>query len=292
VGLLNFATDEWQLLSAADLQLLSAVGAQASIALERAQLYEAAQTQRLRLEEELAMARAVQASLLPAALPQVPGFTLAAEWRAAREMAGDFYNVIPLPAGCWGLAIADVSDKGAPAALYMAMVHSLIQSAADRAPGPAALLAEVNRTLCQRDFADMFVTVFYAVLEPRSRTLTYALAGHNPPLLRQADGSVQPLPRGGVALGVLAEARFVDRALGLPPGTMLVAYTDGVTEARNAQDEEYGLPRLRAALAAAPADAGPLLDHLREELAAFAGPAMQSDDVTLLVLCSNALLTG
>jgi serine phosphatase RsbU (regulator of sigma subunit) len=288
VGLLNFATDEWQLLSAADLQLLSALGAHVSTALERALLYEQAQAQRLRLEEELIMARAVQASLLPSRLPAIPGFTLAAEWRAAREMAGDFYDLMPLPNGCWGLLIADVSDKGAPAALYMAMVHSLIHSAAERASGPAAMLAHVNNALCQREFADMFVTVFCAVLDPAARTLTYSNAGHNPPLIRLNDGTIKALPRGGVALGVLDEARLTEQTLSLAPGTAVAAYTDGVTEALNAGGEEYGLARLRSALAAAPAEAGPLLDHLRADLADFIGSAPQADDVTLLIVAVGA----
>jgi sigma-B regulation protein RsbU (phosphoserine phosphatase) len=134
VGLINIATEQWEFLSSADLQFLSAAGSQVAIALERARLYDFAETRRIRLEQELEMARAVQKSLLPRQLPTIPGFTLVADWRPARLVAGDFYDVFSLPDGRWGLVIADVSGKGAPAALYMAMTLSLIRSEAVDTP--------------------------------------------------------------------------------------------------------------------------------------------------------------
>jgi sigma-B regulation protein RsbU (phosphoserine phosphatase) len=147
VGLINIATEQWEFLSPADLQFLSAAGSQVAIALERAQLHDLAETQRTRLEKELEMARAVQKSLLPTQLPNILGFTLAADWRPAREVAGDFYDFFPLPDGRWGMVLADVSGKGAPAALYMAMARSLIRSEAGRYGKPSAVLTEVNRRL-------------------------------------------------------------------------------------------------------------------------------------------------
>ena len=298
LGILNFATDEWQFLTAADLQLLSAVGAHVSTALERARLYDLAQAQRARLERELEMARAVQASLLPERLPEVPGFSLAADWRAAREVAGDFYDIFPLPGGRWAFVIADVSDKGAPAALYMAMTSSLIRSQAGRTPEPAALLTGVNGALCAQSSSNMFVTVICAVLDPATRMLTYANAGHNLPLLRRASGQVESQPRGGSALGVFDDLSLPAAALALTPGDALVAYTDGVTDALNPQGEEYGLARLTAALAVPTPGSSPgtgeesapaLLAHVLADLAAFTQDAPQADDITLFVVaCGRA----
>jgi serine phosphatase RsbU (regulator of sigma subunit) len=287
VGQINVATGDWQFLSAADLQLLTAVGAQVSAALERAKLYDLAETQRARLEQELRMARDVQQSLLPNPLPKPPGYQLAAEWRSALEMAGDFFDVFDLPDGGWRLVMADVSDKGAPAAMYMAMVHSLLRSNADRAAGPADLLIAVNRALCRQSFADMFVTVFYAVLNPATGALTWCSAGHNPPLVRGPDGRVTALPRGGLVLGIQPSVSLADQVLDLPPGAILVAYTDGLTDSLNPAGEDYGLDRLKQAVAAGPPQADALAGYLHADLAAFTGSAAQPDDITFMILARD-----
>jgi len=288
LGIVNVATEEWQFLTAADLQFLTAVGAQAAVALERAQLYDEMNTQHRRLERELVMAREVQASLLPQPLPKIPGFSLAAEWRSAREMGGDFYDVFALPDGRWALVIADVSDKGAPAALYMAMTRSLIRAGAGLHASPAAVLQEVNQQLRAHCSSSMFVTVFYAVLDAAARALTYASAGHNPPLLRRAAGSMEMLTRTGLLLGVLEELALSEAHLTLAPGDMLVAYTDGVTDALNPQGEEYGLTRFSAAVAQAPAaDAARQLAHLSRDLAAFTGDVSPFDDITWLIVAAD-----
>lgn len=288
IGLLNYATDEWQFLTGPDLQLLSAVGAHVSLALERARLYEQAEAQRARFERELTLAREVQATLLPDSLPNLPGFALAADWRAAHEVAGDFYDILPLPNDRWGLVIADVADKGAPAALYMAVAHSRLRAAAEHAASPAALLLEVNEVLYRQASTGMFVTLFYAVLEPATRTLTFCNAGHNPPLLRRADGTVTALPRGGTPLGVLAAPRLVDRSRVMEAGEALVAYTDGVTEALSPSGEEFGTGRLSVCLAAAPPDPAGLLQAVTTALAAFIDGAPQPDDITIVIVgCSS-----
>ena len=288
LGILNVATQDWQFLTAADLQLLSAVGAQVAIALERARLYDVTHAQRLRLERELDLAREVQESLLPEALPQIPGFSLAADWRSALEMAGDFYDIFPLPDGRWGIVVADVSDKGAAAAMYMAMTRSLIRASASNQSNPAAALTEVNQRLLAHSTSDMFVTVFYAVLDAGAQTLTYANAGQNPPLLRRISGGIEKLTRTGAALGVLEEFTLSDASLILAPGDTLVIYTDGVTDARNPQGEEYGTTRLAEALLnAAPSDAGHLLDHLTSDLAAFTQDVPPFDDITFFILINE-----
>jgi serine phosphatase RsbU (regulator of sigma subunit) len=285
LGIINVATQEWQFLTAADLQLLSAVGAQVAVALERAQLYDVTQAHRQRLERELQLARKVQESLLPDELPAIPGFSLAAKWQSALEMAGDFFDIFQLPDGRWGIIVADVSDKGAPAAMYMVMTRSFIRTSAAKYPGPAKTLADVNRHLVANSTASMFVTVFYAVLDPQSNTLTFANAGHNPPLLRCATGEIERLTRTGMALGILEEVKMTEVTLSLASCDSLVIYTDGLTEALNAQDQEYGLARLLSALGTAPvSNAGTQLDHLMKDLDAFTGDVPPFDDVTLFIV--------
>ena len=287
VGLINIATEEWEFLSPADLHFLSTAGSQVAIALERAQLHDLAETQRIRLEKELEMARAVQKSLLPTQLPTIPGFTLAADWRPAREVAGDFYDFFSLPDGRWGIVLADVSGKGAPAALYMAMARSLIRSEAGRYSNPSAVLTEVNRRLVVECCNEMFVTVFYAIVDPVLRSLTYASAGHDPPFLRRASGRLERLALGGLIMGVFEEVSFSDETLKLESGDTLVAHTDGLTDTVNRQDEAYGCTRLADAINGAPAAAPDILAHILGDLMAFAGPVPQPDDITLLILTTD-----
>ena len=287
VGLINIATEKWEFLSPADLQFLSAAGSQVAIALERARLYDLAETQRIRLEQELEMARAVQKSLLPTQPPSIPGFTLVADWRSAREVAGDFYDFFSLPDGRWGVVLADVSGKGAPAALYMAMTRSLIRSEAGRHTHPSAVLTEVNRRLLAESSNEMFVTVFYAVLDPVLRSLTYASAGHDPPFLRRASGGVERIALGGLLMGLFEEFTLSDETLSLENGDTLVAYTDGLTDSVNHQDEDYGHTRLADTIHSAPAAAPDMLAHILKDLEAFAGPVPQPDDITLLILATD-----
>lgn len=285
LGIINVATQEWQFLTAADLQLLSAVGAQVGIALERARLYDLTRAQQLRLERELGLARAVQESLLPQHLPPIHGYSLAADWHSALEMAGDFYDIFPLPDGRWGLLIADVSDKGAAAAMYMAMTRSLIRASAVNYAGPAGTLKEVNRDLIAHSSADMFVTVFYAVLEPGSHRLTYANAGQNPPLLRRPGGELEQLGRTGMALGLFEGIEISEASLTLAAGSTLVLYTDGLTDALNTLGQEYSFERLMGVVKRASGlDAGSELADLLDDLKAFTGDVPPFDDVTLFVL--------
>jgi serine phosphatase RsbU (regulator of sigma subunit) len=287
LGVLNVATKDWHFMTASDLELLSALGAQLAVALERARLYELSQAQRARLEHELELARVVQSDFLPSQLPDIPGIDLAADWRSATEVAGDFYDVFPLSDGRWGLVIADVSGKGAPAALCMVMVCSLLRTTAERTLVPAEVLMQVNRALVQQSSARWFVTVFYAILDPANRQLVYANAGHNRPILRRASpaGKMEILDQGGLPIGLFDEIQLVDTEVDLVPGDVLVAYTDGVTEVFDADGRMFGHERLLRLVRDHPS--GPsqeLLDAILAAVAAFAGPVPQSDDVTLLVM--------
>ena len=284
LGLINVASADWQFLTHADLHFLSAVSTQLTAALERAYFYEAAEARRILLEKELQIAREVQAGLMPRQMPHIPGFDLACAWHPAREVAGDFYNIFPLDDGRWGIVIGDVADKGAAAALYMAMVNSLILSGALRHRNPAAVLLEVNQTILRQSTSLIYVTVFLAVVDPKTQTLLYANAGHNPPLVRRASGAIQSLTRTGAVLGVFDKYELIDETIALEPGDVVVLYTDGVTEAWHPTNGDYGIERLTAAVAAAPSPAAEILVQLEEELNAFTDGEEQQDDVTFLIL--------
>ena len=284
LGIINIATEEWQFFTAADLQFLSTVGSQVAVALERARLYDNARAQNLRLESELKMARAVQASLLPDTYPDVPGIDFAAFLKPALEVSGDFYDLFLIGDDRLGLLMADVSDKGAPAAMYMAMAHSLIKANAYQKTNPATTLMDVSKHLVDHSSADMFVTVFYGELDIRSWKLTYANAGHDPPLLRRREGNIERLGATGPLIGILEGVILTEEQVVLEPGDMLLAYTDGVTDAANPEMELYGIERLITAAETAQISADSLLKFVLADLAAFCKDAPQPDDVALLVV--------
>jgi len=289
IGLINVATTEWQFLTHADLHFLSAISAQLVVALERAHLYEIAEARRIRLEKELKVAGEVQAGLMPREMPDIPGFGLAGAWRPALKVAGDFYDIFTLGEGRWGMVIGDVADKGTAAALYMAMVHSLILSGALRHRSPATVLKEVNQIILSQFSAVIFVTVFLAVVDTKKQTLRYANAGHNPPIVRRASGAIESLTRTGSVVGVLDGLQLSSTTIKLGPGDAVVMYTDGVTEAwhPHPRNEDYGINRLTAAIAASPRKAGELLAHIEADFNAFTEGAPGQDDVAFLVLTKN-----
>ena len=287
LGNLNVATNKWKLLSASDLQLLSAVGAQVAVALERARLYDLAQAQRTRMERELEMARRVQAGLLPDKLPEIAGFDLAGDWRSATEVAGDFYDIFPLADGRWAFVITDVAGKGAPAALCMMMVYSLMRTTAKHTLGPAETLTEVNRSLTQQMSGETFVTVLYAILDPTKHTLTFTNAGHSRPILRRASPASKSelLQEAGLPIGLFDTISLTDVTISLDPGDVFVAYTDGLTESFDANDEMFGDERLFQLVETFPQpSAQGLLDRILTEVTAFEAGTLQSDDITLLVM--------
>ena len=289
LGLVNVATADWQFLTDADLHFLSAVAAHLVVALERAHLYEIAEARRIALENELQVARDVQAGLMPREMPRIPGFDLAGAWHPAREVAGDLYAIFPLAEARWGIVIGDVAGKGTAAALYMAMVHGLILSAVLRHRSPATVLAEVNKSILRQSSSGILVSVFLGILDPKRQTIRYANAGHNPPMLRRASGTIEPLARTGALLGAFEEYPLSDATIMLGPGDAVVMYTDGVTEAwpPHPSREHYGINRLTAAIAAAPRKAGEILAHVEADLKAFVESAPQADDITLVVVAAQ-----
>ncbi len=251
-----------------------------------------------KVEQELALAWQIQASFLPDVLPDVPGWQLTATLEPARETSGDFYDLIPLANGRLGIVIADVAGKGMGAALYMAVSRTLIHIyAVEYDTQPELAFGAANGRILTDTHADLFVTVFYGILDPVAGTLTYCNAGHNPPYLLSARNgdAVQTLVRTGIPLGIFDDMTWEQRTVHLAPGDMLVLYTDGVTEAQNAQETFFGKERL---LEVVRTNLGQPAQNVQNALLAevheFVGDAPQFDDITLMVIVrsstSNATL--
>ncbi len=246
----------------------------------------ASRDQLVALQNELTIASKMQQSILPTKFAEGPDFQLHGYMEPARTVGGDFFDVMRLDNGGIGLAIADVSDKGVPAALFMMSSRTLLKGSAIGLTHPGAVLREVNDLLYQDNESLMFVTVVYAVYDPATGQLTYANGGHNPPLIVHADGSSTVLPpTGGVALGVMPGLDYQQKTVTSGPGDAFVFYTDGVTEAMNEAGEEFGLDRLREVfLASPPQDSEKTNRDIIDAVHAFAGNAPQSDDITCLTL--------
>jgi serine phosphatase RsbU (regulator of sigma subunit) len=238
--------------------------------------------------QELALAGRMQVSLLPAALPDISGWQFAAALRPARETSGDFYDFITLPGGRLGLVVADVTDKGMGAALYMALSRTLIRNyAADYPDRPDLTLQSVSRRILADTQAGLFVTVFYGILDPHAGMLTYCNAGHPPPWLFGVDGEqgVQPLPGRGMALGVVEDVTWGRTTIPVRPDWGLVLYTDGLLDAENPAEERFGNDGIRRVIEAHIASsAAELQQALLLEVQQFMNGQAQVDDTTLMVV--------
>ena len=235
-----------------------------------------------RRRKDMDMAARIQSSSLPTAFPQDAGYSFFAKMKPAREVGGDFFDFYRLPDGRIVFTIADVSGKGVPAAMFMMKAKGTLKSSMFRHDDPAAAVANANERLVDNNEAEMFVTVWTGVFDPLARTVDFVNAGHNPPLVKRANGSVEFVrTRGGGALGVFPDCRYRVGRLTLAPGDSLLLYTDGVTEAQDAQGGFYGEERLKRFLAES---GGDFVTDLFADLSAFAGAAEQADDITALVL--------
>jgi sigma-B regulation protein RsbU (phosphoserine phosphatase) len=282
-----------------EVALLQTFAHQAALALQRAELIEdlrdhieqlkAAQgelVKKERMERELELARQVQQRMLPRTFPQVAGYAFAARNEPARQVGGDFYDVFQLDDDRFGVVIADVSDKGMPAALYMALARSLVRAEAHRERSPRAVLARVNQLLLELEEPKMFVTVFYGVVDGPARRLTYARAGHDYPLLLR-EGTVQELAGDGTILGILDpdDVHLSEEQMDLRPGDRLVLYTDGLTDILAPDDRPFDPDQFAALLRShAHLPAGELCAATFADLLAYQGTAEQYDDMTMLVV--------
>jgi serine phosphatase RsbU (regulator of sigma subunit)/putative methionine-R-sulfoxide reductase with GAF domain len=272
---------------------LSGIAGQAAVAIENERLIREAAEQE-RLKQELEVARQIQVSFLPERCPNLPGWQLAAIWRSARQVGGDFYDFIPLrsvsqPDGKrgnpLGLVIADVADKGVPAALFMALSRTLMRTVAIEGRSPADAVARTNELILADARTDLFVTLFYTLLWPDSGEMVFVSAGHMPPLwVRAADGRTEELRTSGMALGILEEIEFQEGVVHLEPGDAVVLYTDGITEASDAERQLFGRGRLAEVVSThRHLSAEDLARAIDAAVAEFVGDAPQSDDFTLLV---------
>ena len=238
------------------------------------------------LQNELDVASGIQQSILPTVFPSRDDYQIYASMEPARNVGGDFFDVVRLEGNRVGLAIADVSDKGVPAALFMMSSRTWMKGAAISSPEPGTVLGEVNALLHEDNETQMFVTVLYAVYDPETGEFTYASGGHDAPLLVHPDGSSELLPlTGGIALGIVSDLAYGQNSVVLDHGDTLVLYTDGVTEAMNGEGEQFGIERLHKVFSdRAPKDANEAAHKIFEAVNTFADGAAQSDDITCLTL--------
>jgi sigma-B regulation protein RsbU (phosphoserine phosphatase) len=262
--------------------LLLQLANKSGVAAEAAELYKAALA-RARLEHELEIAAEIQRALLPEGRHEGPGFDLAASSWPCRAIGGDFLDYFDLPNGAFGFVLGDVAGKGPPAALLAARLQGMVASYADSVVTPAATVTRVNRELVRRSVDSRFATLLYGVLTPHGR-LTSCNAGHNPPFV-VGRRDVRRLETGGLIIGAFKEITFHEETVKLDPGDVMVVFSDGVTEALNADGIEFGEERLLTCIDAhRGASAAVLLDSVIDAVRAFTVGAEQSDDLTALVL--------
>ncbi len=269
-----------------DLRLLNSLAGYAAPAMRVGQLVrqqEAEARQRERIEQELKIAQIIQQQFLPKELPDLPSWHVAAFYRPARTVGGDFYDFIPLPDGRVMFVVGDVTDKGIPAALVMASTHALLRDAAPRLISPGKVLGHVNDMLCVDIPAHMFVTCLALVLDPASGKIEFANAGHDVPYVRTADG-VQELRARGMPLGLMPGMDYEEKTFQFEPGDCALLHSDGLAEAHAPDREMFGFPRVSALVGKGPSGEA-LIDLCLTELGSFTGPNHeQEDDITLVSL--------
>jgi serine phosphatase RsbU (regulator of sigma subunit) len=263
------------------------MGAQVSLALSNA-AYVSTRVAQERASRELQIAHDVQKRLLPQSIVPLAGFDIAGSSAAAREVGGDYFDVLPLSDHEIGFVVADVSGNGTSAAFYMAELQGMIRATASLLPSPAALLAQINRAMSGVLSRNVFITAVYGRLSDRGQ-VSLARAGHNPPIILRADGEIEAVSPPGAGIGVLRDQRFEDNldtvTLSLAPGDLMAIYTDGIVEARNTEGEEYDIQRLTAVLRRnAASSSSAIHDAVLRDVASFTGLDVVQDDQTLLVI--------
>jgi len=260
-----------------------AVRGRRAYAAEVADRLQRAEDESERVAQELRVARLVQQQFLPDELPELPGWHVVAFYRSAREVGGDFYSFVELPSGEMGIAIGDVTDKGAPAALVMATTQGLLGAEAPRVDSPSSALERMNKVLVLNTPDKMFVTCLYMVLDPETGRLRFANAGHNLPYVSSGNG-VTDLRAIGMPLGLMADSTYELKDAVMPPGTRLLLHSDGLAEAHNHDGEMFGFPRVIEVMENCERTED-LIDALLVELEHFTGPDWeQEDDITLVTL--------
>jgi sigma-B regulation protein RsbU (phosphoserine phosphatase) len=239
-----------------------------------------------RMQRELQLAREMQTSFLPQEVPQIPGWEFAARWQPAREVAGDYYDFIPVGQDSLGLVIADVTDKGAPAALFMVFSNSIVRASLHPDMAPAESIQNANRLITNKSPNAMFVTLVYVLLEPGTGQAVYVNAGHNPPLYyNAAENRLQRLSRTGMVLGIDADTPYFQRSMVLAPGDFLLLYTDGLTDSMDQHNQPFGMERLETIIQEnKDRSADSIVTRIEEALFSHSGGTTPFDDVTLLLV--------
>lgn len=266
-------------------QILETLGSQIALSIDNAQLFQQLTTKEQKLETDFALARDLQSSMLPASTPDLPGLEFAASYKPAESLGGDYYDFIWLDDSQLGLAIGDVSGKGVAAAMTMAAARSALRFAARIHSSPSQVLYHVNRRLFRDIKKRTYISLFYGVLDTRSRVFRWSNGGHFPPILVRADGSKQELSKGGTLIALFDKSRYASGQTDLSPGDLLCFYTDGVIEARNLTDEEFSRERLEGLLSnKAHLPAKEILKALMNEVKKFTRGREQHDDITAYIL--------
>jgi predicted ester cyclase len=248
---------------------------------------------RERVEQDLRVARSIQQASLPKEVPELEGWRIATYYQPAREVGGDLYDLFELEEGRVGVVVGDATGKGMPAALVVSAASSMLRAVAQafHSSSPGEVLSRVNETLVARIPSNMFVTCFYAILDPKSATLSYANAGHDLPYMCHSDGDAEELRARGMPLGLMLGMIYEEVEVSLREGKSVLFYSDGLVEAHDPKGEMFGFPRLRA-LVAEHGEERELGEFLMEELYSFVGEGWeQEDDITLLTLLRSASLT-
>ena len=262
-------------------------------AIEQISYIKAMQQEHIQLESikgDLAVAREIQQAILPRIIPPFPEnahqIDIAASMEAAKDVGGDFYDFFRIDEDHIGFVIADVSGKGVPAAIFMAVCRTLIRATGIKGGAPSECITYTNGLLVEESVSDMFVTVFYGIYNLKTGEVVYTNAGHNPPYVVKADGSIKNLPLSkNLVTGIVEGYQYTEETLQLEHGDTLLLYTDGVTEAIDTESKEYGEERLKNLLRqSAQASCQELIDMVKADVKSFAGDEEQSDDITLLAI--------
>jgi sigma-B regulation protein RsbU (phosphoserine phosphatase) len=279
VGVFTASHTELDAFNPCQLRLLQALCSDVAVAVHNARRFQQEQRQREQMTSEAREARVIQQALLPKASPSIPGFTVSGLSIPVGAVGGDWYDFIPMDTGRWGLVLADVSGKGTAAALLMSATRGILRSLVEAACTPGEVLTKLNRVLVEDFPAGRFVTMVYAVLDPAKRTLTFANAGHLRPLLMTGSSAQFLDAERGIPLG-LGPGGFSEVEVKLPMGSRVVFYSDGITEAENPADEEYGWARLQEHFLQSDASAESLLDDVRS----FADGSGLRDDASVILV--------
>jgi sigma-B regulation protein RsbU (phosphoserine phosphatase) len=284
IGVFELESNEPNAYNEEDLELLEAFASLAAASLDRARQYEEILEKR-KLEEELSIAKRIQQSFLPREKPQLSGFDISGINIPSEEVGGDYYDFIPIIENQMGIAIGDVSGKGIPAALIMASFRASLIAEIRNNYAIRSIMFKVNNLLFESTASDIYVTAVYGVLDTKNRIFTFTNAGHNAPILRHANGQMEYLTEGGVASGTFENSKYEERPLKLNPGDIMVFYTDGVTEAKNEKDEEFGTRRLKQVIDdSRQLSATQIQENIYKAVKDFRGDLAPGDDLTMIVI--------